>query len=311
MRSFLEILERSEFTLHDQNMSRLIHRVASHIIKLMIRTWKIVKNNLEEIQFAAQTSLDAITRQLPEGYYSTFRTYDSCSRVIGLSAHLRRLPDLDASFLRRQLIQLLEPFRSAEARVRVMMTFSRQIYISIEPLKRLPLEVYENGVHVETVDLHRDNPRIKSTAFINQSDEERKEIAKKRIFEALLVKNGRILEGMTSNFFYIVRPERSEAQSKGEHHGILYTAQHDILLGVTRRTVIRAARGRGVEVKYKSLRLNQLSAVNEAFITSSSRGIVPVVQIDEVKVGEGTVGLVTKSLMAAYNQYVLEHAEKI
>jgi len=264
----------------------------------MIRTWKITSNSTEEVQFDDRSSLDAITRQLPDGYYSTFRTYDGCTRVLGLKAHLHRLPNVDASSLRRNLIQLLEPYRSDEARVRVVLTMQGQLYISIEPLKLLPHEVYEKGVCVETIETRRDAPRIKSTAFIGGSDAERKHIAQAGIFEALLVKNGRILEGMTSNFFYI-------------RDSVLYTAQRDILLGVTRRTVIRVARERGLDVRYVPLKLDQLSAVKEAFITSSSRGIVPVVQIDNVTVGEGKVGSITKMLMSAYQENVLKAAEKI
>jgi branched-subunit amino acid aminotransferase/4-amino-4-deoxychorismate lyase len=112
------------------------------------------------------------------------------------------------------------------------------------------------------------------------------------------VKNGRILEGMTSNFFYV-------------KENALFTAGRDVLPGVTRRTVIRVARGRGVEVRFAPLKLDQLRAVSEAFITSSSRGIVPVVQIDEVTVGEGRVGAVTQMLSSAYDEYVSKHAEKI
>jgi branched-chain amino acid aminotransferase len=218
--------------------------------------------------------------------------------VIGLSAHLRRLPNADASALRRNLLQLLDPYRPGEARVRVMETKQRQFYISIEPLKLLPREVYEKGVRVETTDIHRDDPRAKSTAFIGASDDERKHLAQAGIFEALLVKNGKILEGMTSNFFYV------QGQA-------LYTAQRDILLGVTRTMVIRAARGRGVEVRYSPLKLNQLPAVAEAFITSSSRGVVPVIQIDDVQIGQRCPGKVTQLLMQAYAEYVLKHAEKI
>ena len=297
----------------------LTHKVASLIIKFMIRTWKIASNKVKEIRFKDESSLDAITCLLPNGYYSTFRTYDSCTRVIGLSAHLRRLPELDASSLRRHLIQLLEQFRppfactcgtgtggprarrgetADEARVRVMMTFSGQVYVSIEPLKRLPRKVYEKGVSVVTVSVRRENPRMKLMAFIGQRDDERKQISKKGIFEALMVKNGRVLEGMTSNFFYV-------------HNGILHTAQRDVLLGVTRRTVIRVARGEGLGVRYKSLKLDQLSAVSEAFITSSSRGVVPVVQIDNVQVGQGSVGKITKKLTSAYDTYVMNRAERI
>lgn len=284
-----------------------------------------MSDKVEEVYFSDQSSLDVITRQLPDGYYSTFRTYGGCTRVLGLKAHLQRLPNLDASLLRRNLIQLLEPYRPDEARVRVMMTFDGQVHISIEPLKLLSREVYEKGVRVETTATQRKDPRIKSTSFIARSEEDRKHIAKIGIFEALLVKSGKILEGMTSNFFYVLRaPENASGLRKhasttsvakiaprSAQHGIVYTAQRDILLGVTRRTVIRVARGRGLEVRYSPLKLNQLSDVKEAFITSSSRGIVPVIQIDDVLVGQGMPGEITQMLISAYEENVLKAAEKI
>jgi len=264
----------------------------------MVRTWKIIKDQVEEIHPDNPSSMDVITRQLPEGYYSTFRTYDGCTRVLGLKSHLRRLPDIDASSLRRHLNQLLEPYRPDETRVRVMQTKQGHLYVSIEPMKALPPEVYKQGVCVETTALHRNTPRIKSTTFIARSLGEREHLVQTGIFEALLVKNGKVLEGMTSNFFYV-------------RDGVLYTAQRDVLLGVTRKNVIRVARGSGVEVRYSPLKLNQLSAVNEAFITSSSRGIVPVIQIDDVTVGEGKVGEITKQLSAVYEACVIQKAERI
>jgi branched-chain amino acid aminotransferase len=306
------IAERFEFTPHIEDVSRFNHdflicwcRVASltemptpFIINHMIRTWKITDAGTREVHFADATSLDAVTRALPDGYYSTFRTFDGGTRVIGLASHFGRLPGADASSLRRHLNQLLEPYRPGEARVRLIMPKDGRVYIAIEPLKLLPREVHESGVRVETTTIQRQDPRTKSTIFIGQSEEERKKIAKTGIFEALLVKNGRILEGMTSNFFHI-------------RDGILFTAQRDILLGVTRRYLIRAARGRGVEVRYIPLKMDQLPAVEEAFITSSSRGVVPVVQIDDVMVGQGRVGELTKELAAAYEAYVRRKAERI
>jgi len=283
----------------------------------MINLYQLDKTKPSSLTLPDMSSLDAITRQLPDGYYSTFRTFAGCTRVLGLKAHLRRLPNVDASALRRNLLQLLEPYRPDEARVRVMETKQGQFYISIEPLKLLAREIYENGVRVETATIQRDDPRAKSTAFISASDEERKHIAQAGIFEALLVKNGKILEGMTSNFFYVLRSEHPSSAlvatnaPRSAQNEVLCTAQRDILLGVTRTMVIRAARGRGVEVRYSPLNLNQLSAVKEAFITSSSRGIVPVIQIDEVKIGQGSPGKITKLLMTAYIEYVSKHAEQI
>ncbi|MCI0607494.1 MAG: aminotransferase class IV [Anaerolineae bacterium] len=309
----------------------------------MIQTWQITPTQGIKLSLDA-TSLDSVTRQLPDGYYSTFRTYDECTRVLGLKSHLRRLydpvstPEVNASELRRGLITLLEPFRPDEARVRVIMTKQGQLYVAIEPLTPLPPEIYDNGVRVETTEMQRHSPRLKSTAFIGTSEAERKHIAQEGIFEALLVKNGRILEGMTSNFFYVkdTRAERSDerssrsvdeaqvahqtrasstglrlALSPSAQRDVLYTAQRDVLLGVTRRTVIRLAQGRGLEVKYQPLKLDQISDVREAFITSSSRGVVPVIQIDEATIEQGRPRQITRMLMSAYDEYVLEHAEKI
>jgi len=148
-----------------------------------------------------------------------------------------------------------------------------------------------------------------------------------------MMKNGKILEGMTSNFFYVIDPRAERRTKSADEAGLqegassplrsthevpmifrereICTAQRDILLGVTRRMVIRAARGRGVDVRYIPLKLDQLSAVDEAFLTSSSRGIVPVIQIDDVTIGQGSPGNLTRMLMSAYEEYVLSHAEEI
>jgi branched-chain amino acid aminotransferase len=282
----------------------------------MIQAWRITITQNLKVETDAST-LDEVTRQLPEGYYSTFRTFAEGRRVLGLSNHLRRLydpvpaPEVDEPFLRRQLRALLESYRTHEARVRAVMTSQGQAYLALAPLVPLPPEVYKNGVRVEATGLQREHPRLKSTNFIGRSDPERKHIAQEGIFEALLVKDRIILEGMTSNFFYVRyhRAERSGAKSKRE--AVLYTARDDILLGITRETVIEIARERGLEVKYQPLALDQLPTIDEAFITSSSRGIVPVVQIDDLTIGQGRPGPVTKQLLAAYEEYVIQKAEEI
>lgn len=280
-----------------------------------ISIWHVTQQSNQPVSLQDLSSLDAVTRQLPDGYYSTFRTFDQCRRVLGLRAHLRRLygpvssPEVSAPLLRRELYSLLEPYRPGEARVRLIMTRQGALYAALEALKPLSREVYEKGVRAETTSLQRFQPRLKSTSFIGRSDSERKHIAREGIFEALLVKDEKILEGMTSNFFYVVGRDTLRVRC-----GILPyigTARNDILLGVTRKTVIDIARGRGVEVKYQPLKRDQRAAASEAFITSSSRGIVPVIQIDEAMIGPGTPGPITKELMTAYEAYVMEKGERI
>lgn len=295
-------------------------------MKIMIQTWQITPTQNIRLDLNA-SSLDEVTRQLPGGYYSTFRTFDGCTRVLGLTAHLRRLyepvstPEVDESWLRRQLRVLLEPYRAEEARVRAIMTEQGQVYVAIEPLKPLPREIYEKGVSAVTTELHRQQPRLKSTTFIGRSDSERKHIAQEGIFEALLVRDGEILEGMTSNFFYVIysRAEWNEwrlgvmnaVEAHAQRDVILCTAGDDVLLGITRETVIEVARQIGLAVKAQPLKQDQLKEANEAFLTSSSRGIVPIIKIDNVMIGQGEPGEITTQLMAAYEAYVIENAEKI
>jgi len=75
--------------------------------------------------------------------------------------------------------------------------------------------------------------------------------------------------------------------------------------------VIRVIRGSGLEIVYRPLKREQVPALSEAFLTSSSRGIVPIIQIDDMTVGEGTPGPITKNLMDGYRLYVMQHAEVI
>jgi branched-chain amino acid aminotransferase len=254
------------------------------------------------------TSLDAITRQLPPGLYSTFRTFDNRQRVIGLRQHLKRLyvparqmgiqPRADESSLRRALAASLADLGTGEARVRLILTLSGDLYFALEPFAPLPEEVYEQGVRVITFPLHREKPALKSTAFIEISQQARRQAAEAGAFEALMVWRGRILEGVTSNFFYV-------------QGGVLGTAGRGVLPGVTRRLVLRLARRGGGEVRYAALPLAEIPRLEEAFLTSSSRGIVPIVQIDDVPVGEGRVGAWTKRLALAYAAYVEERSERL
>jgi len=143
--------------------------------------------------------------------------------------------------------------------------------------------------------LARQSPRVKDTGFIFSSADQRKRVGGD-VFEVLLTKNGKILEGMTSNFYAI----------KGK---TLITAQSGILLGVTRRAVLRLARGEKMSVEYRTPKVGE--RFDEAFLTSSSRGVVPIVSIDKNPVGQGKVGKWTKILSKAYQAYVEKRSEKI
>ena len=263
----------------------------------------------KNIPFQTQAStLDEMTWELPQGFYTTFRTLSNGTKVLGLRTHLGRLylpatelgliPSVDQPLLRARVAGLAKMNLPSESRIRLILTKNNgMIYIAIQPFEPLSKQLYENGVKVITSELARAVPRVKDTGFISSSIAQRKQVSRD-VFEVLLTKDGKILEGMTSNFYAI----------KGK---TLITAQRGILLGVTRRVILRLARGQGMSIRvaYRAPSVNE--KFNEAFLTSSSRGVVPIVSIDEKPVGQGRVGKWTKMLSLAYQAYVEERSEQI
>ncbi len=276
----------------------------------MTTAWKITEASSQPISVAG-SDFDSITLDLPAGLYTTFRTYDKRRKVPGLSGHLDRLyvpaereetPVVRTrAGLRAMLAELLKILAPDEARVRLILDTSSPergtLYVLAQPIVALPGEVYQNGVHVNLSFIQREKPNLKQTTFISQSSDERKEIHDD-VHEILLTHNGRILEGMTSNFFYV-------------RDGVLCTAGKEVLSGITRKIVVQLARGMGIKVMYRSLRVEEIPQISEAFITSSSRGVVPVVQIAGQRVGEGMVGEITRQLSAGYEARIVGLSEPI
>jgi branched-chain amino acid aminotransferase len=275
-----------------------------------ILAYKVTRSGIDELDFDLP-DFDSITTALPAGLYTTFRTYAGKTKVIGLHSHLGRLylpakmqtivPAVRRpSAFREVLAELLLPLDAPEARVRLVLDTTVEqgnIYILLQPMQPLPPEIYSQGVHVEISKSSREKPSLKQTAFISESAFDRKRVGGE-LYEILLTSKGRILEGMTSNFFYV-------------RDGALCTAGRGVLIGVTRQTVLALAKQEGIKICLKAIALNELSFIEEAFITSSSRGIVPVVQIDAEPVADGKVGAMTKKLMDLYEQQILSVAEEI
>jgi branched-chain amino acid aminotransferase len=127
---------------------------------------------------------------------------------------------------------------------------------------------------------------------------------------------------MTSNFYIVdtkslggttgMGTDKQLTQSKKsavERNAALITARYGILLGVTRRAVLHLARNLGMPILYRAPNINE--NYTEAFLTSSSRGIVPVVFVDDNMVGEGIVGTWTRRLIQSFHLYVEKHSEMI
>jgi len=272
----------------------------------MIALYRLTSQGPEPLPLPPQAnSLDDVTRALPPGFYTTFRTFEHKRRVLGLRQHLRRLyrflpppPPLAPAELRSGLRTALQDFPAQEARVRLIMVPHKACYALLEPLRLPPPEAYQRGVRTITVDLRRPRPHEKRTDFLTARAAVEERLRALGAYEALLAPWGRIREGLSSNFFWI-------------RDGVLATAKWGVLPGVTRATVLRLAREAHIPTRYRALPLVEIPTISEAFITSSSRGIVPVVRIDAHTIGTGRPGPLTRSLMEAYTAYVQRAAEVI
>ncbi|MFN4061386.1 MAG: D-amino-acid transaminase [Paracoccus hibiscisoli] len=107
--------------------------------------------------------------------------------------------------------------------------------------------------------------------------------------DAWMVQDGAVTEG-TSNNAYIVKGNTI----------ITRQLSHDILHGITRAAVLRFAREAQMKVEERAFTIAEAQAADEAFVTSASAFVMPVISIDGTPVGAGTVGPVARRLREIY-----------
>jgi branched-chain amino acid aminotransferase len=274
-----------------------------------IALWKLESSRdkppaLQEIHLdPALTDLNAVSKTIPGGVYTTFRTYER-SKILPLDDQITRLEEsarlvgtplsLDETILRAALRQVLGRFPAIEMRLRLTIDLEwepRTTYIALEPLKT-PSEVeYANGVWAVTTPLVRHNPKSKHTAFLSIAEAVRDQLPE-GVHEALLVgEGGQILEGLSSNFFAIRSSE-------------IWTAKEEVLPGITRAIVLEEIQNERLPVEFQGFCVTNLSTLDEAFITSSSRSILSVNRIDQSRIGSGKPGPITRLLMQKYWQAI-------
>ena len=112
--------------------------------------------------------------------------------------------------------------------------------------------------------------------------------------EILLVDDdGCLAEGPTTNVFLV------------DQEGTLRTpSEENVLLGVTRSTIIEIARHDGLTVEEARIRPEELTNAAEVFLTGTTAGVWPVTTVDDVKIGGGEAGPVSLRLRERFEQLV-------
>lgn len=147
----------------------------------------------------------------------------------------------------------------------------------------------EKGIKVISIDdLRWDRRDIKTVQLLYPSMG--KMMARRAgVDDAWLVEDGHVTEG-TSNNAYIVTGNRIVTRQLSS----------DILSGITRAAVLRLAREAQMEVEERPFTIAEAQAADEAFITSASAFVMPVVEIDGARLGDGTPGPVATRLRDIY-----------
>mgnify|MGYP001166066667 FL=1 len=172
----------------------------------------------------------------------------------------------------------------------LMPTETPSLYVLIAPFNQTDPHLFTEGASLVTVDYARFLPSVKSLNYITAIRALKKARAAGAVEALYRTTTDHVTECTTSNFFIF-------------RDGRLITSDVDVLDGVTRRAALDAAEDL-YDIDYRLIALDELGSADEAFITSTTKEILPIVRVDDVVIGDGAVGKHTQRLMAALSALV-------
>lgn len=274
-------------------------------------TWirRLTANGLAPVDYTADSLGDAVRYEPQDGVYTVANTMNTYN-VVKLTAHLDRLNDsatregiaytLPQTTLREGLRALIALSGCDEVRFRVTVPRDtpNEPILSAEPFVGYPEAYYTDGVRVITVrDVVRTNAEAKGTRWMHDRRHIEATLPDGAHTAILVGEDGALLEGVGSSFYAILR-------------NTLYTAIDGVLPATSHQIVFETAPDI-VPLVRRPIHLDDVPHIEEAFISSSSRGIMPVVQIDDVVIGDGVPSYVTKQLRRAYLNWMQTYIELI
>ncbi len=155
-----------------------------------------------------------------------------------------------------------------------------------------PFSERESGVKALTMDDSRwDLCHVKATTLL-ANILLRQQAVEQGAAEAILIKNGYVTEGAASNVFAVVGGMLVTPETSGE-----------ILPGITREVIIELAKQHEIDCQERPVSLTELQQASEIWLTSSTREILPVVELDGEPVGKGRPGAVWAKMNDLFQQY--------
>lgn len=262
----------------------------------------LTQDGLQPVDYTAEDLAEAAQHETDDGVYTVSNTYNTF-QTLKLDAHLDRLEDsarrsdiplqLNRGRLRAALREMITEADYGDVRFRVTVPRNRpdQFVLSIEPFSPPAEQVMQQGVRCITApNRARRNAAAKTTDWMH-ARQALAEAMPEGIYDTFLLDaDGYILEGLGSNFYAIWQDT-------------LHTAGEGVLAGIAQQIVFEIAPAI-LPVRKEALHVDRLPEFQEAFLTSSSRGIIPVVEIDGTLIGDGKPGAYTAQLRNAYEKWV-------
>lgn len=168
------------------------------------------------------------------------------------------------------------------------------VVMTVRQMPRVPADVEVNGVPVITVpDIRWKRPDIKSVALL-PNVLAKEEAVQRDVYEAWQVAaDGIVTEGTSTNA-WIVKDGRL----------ITHPAANAILNGVTRLALLKIAAELDIGLEERPFSVDEAYAADEAFLSSTSAFLIPIVKIDDRQIGAGVPGPVATSLLVRYKQHL-------
>ena len=173
----------------------------------------------------------------------------------------------------------------------------KNIYLMLHHLPPNDQQQYEQGVRLLTSSYLRDIPSAKTTIYI-QSMHFQPQLKKAGAFEVLYHWKGEITECSRCNIFFIDRK------------GVIHTPEKGMLKGITRKQVLKMAAENNLPVVEREIHLDELPEMSGAFLTATTKGVLPVVKIDDQLIGDGSVHPLAKQMQTMYQKRVDEYLAK-
>ena len=139
---------------------------------------------------------------------------------------------------------------------------------------------FEKGLCLMTYNHQRQLPQVKTIDYL-QAVRLQPLLKEKNAEDILYHKDGEITECPRANFFVVTQDDE------------IITADENVLKGITRKKVLELE---GFAFKEKNINLRDIPAIKEAFISSTTKNILPVLKIDGKKIGNGIPGEITTAI---------------